>query len=557
MVSAGEPVAAALTSTSTSEQNVKQAAIPTADSVNRILYIQTTQHNINGPTPAESSNPIENSSSSGSSRISGSNSSSEKSGETNGKESVTISESSTSGDTVYNQNYDEQSDSSYSAWDPDDLFDDDEDEEYDGHDRDLGADDQNSQNDEFDDEYEDEYDVDPKARQPDSDQSGQSSLKIAGADDLFRNDDTEASSAMFGSRRKISTKLGSNDAIKFVETPHGKAGFVYQAPAPTSSNADNKDETVHKKKGDSSLQNSSIDVKQRITPVLTADGKVALLYRGAVDSGSTGKYEPIRNFTNFEENKSVDVVSTTVASTTVVEVTVSHTTTTTTSTTTVATRLEAIPDNTEENAILPNINRPLSEVLGIKKNQFTQFRIRDLVPSVTPSLNDNDHTSNRIPDLEQNHRDSDEERSQIMTPPRTADEVDAEEDDSDSTSFADVFAKTDVVNLAIIPAFDSDLAAIQEHEDRRAAEEAAMNNGDNSRGHYRSRQNHRRNMEDLSAIHCAMQAMVAIAAMATVFGMLGAYFKTRVLDQITIMHWWEMVGVRYWVGFSRRGGVIL
>lgn len=549
-----EPIALALTGRSTEEKN----ATPSADSVYPIIYIQDTQTepqtDENHKNHNTSSNPIEISSRSSSvSTIEQRNSSSSSSSE-KGEE------------VVFNQNYDEQSDSSFSAWDQDDLFDDDEDEDdqFDGAagtgGKELRLDEHNSQNDEFDDEYEDEYDVDPKARHPDSDQPSISIPNSSGigSDDSFRNDDTKASSVIFGTRRKPTTKLGSNDAIKFVETPHGKAGFVYQAPSVTGNT---KDDFVPRKKGDASLQNSSTDVKQRITPVLTADGKVALLYRGAVDSGSTGKYEPIRNFTNFDENKAETVATTTI----VAEVTTISTTTTTTVTasTTVLSFIEsAIPDNTEENALLPNINKPLSEVLGVKKNQFTQFRIKDQeVPSVTPPFSHGDHTSNRIPEMSDFELEShsEEEQSQIMTPPRSnhVSPVD-EDDDEDTSSFSDALSKTEVVNLAIIPAFDSDLAAIQEHEDRRAAEEEASANGDpNSRGHYRSRQNHRRNMEDLSAIHCAMQAMVAIAAMATVFGMLGAYFKTRVLDQITIMHWWEMVGVRYWVGFSRRGGVIL
>lgn len=556
MLAAGEPVALALTARSTQEKH----ATTTTDSVYPIIYIQDTQkeQHVDNDKNHTSSIPIEISSSVSNNelRVSSSRVSSSSS-------SGTVAE-------VYNQNYDEQSDSSFSSWDQDDLFDDDEDDDqFDGKTEKSGKglrlDEHNSQNDEFDDEYEDEYDVDPKARHPDSEKSSSSGSSLSStisSDDSFRNDDTKASSVLFGARKKPSTKLGSNDAIKFVETPHGKAGFVYQTPTVTAINSDNKGEYVPKKKGDSSLQNSSTDVKQRITPVLTADGKVALLYRGAIDSGSTGKYEPIRNFTNFEDNKPLveNFATTTIAAESTTTLT---TTTTVIATTTVLTYLEAvIPDNTEENALLPNINRPLSEVLGVKKNQFTQFRIKDqaLSPS-TPSLSRPDHTSNRIPEITDFELDShsiDEEQSQIMTPPRSDNIASVEEVDEDTSSFSDALSKTEVVNLAIIPAFDSDLAAIQEHEDRRAAEEEASANGESSpRGHYRNRNNHRRNMEDLSAIHCAMQAMVAIAAMATVFGMLGAYFKTRVLDQITIMHWWEMVGVRYWVGFSRRGGVIL
>lgn len=577
----------------------------------------------------------------------------------------------------FNQNYDEQSDSSYPAWGlvppaggvhvdvaaADDDGDDDRDEEDDDglFDDDEDADEKAKriaiaaaaalQNDrgqsDDDDDYDDDYDYGEPARPPPparpADEDG----------DSFRSDDSRSSSgSSFSSRRKPATKLGSNDAIKFIDTPHGKVGFVYQAPAAGTAAAD---DDAKAKSSPGRLAGGSSDVfdddddtdegvagsyarrknaanagvpagneapKQRITPVLTADGKVALLYRGASDSGSTGKYEPIRNLTSYEEAPGTETPSATAAAaleyTTLLVQTSSTTSTTvrtTTTTTTTATFIggrrpaTALGDNTEENAILPNINRPLSEVLGIKKNQFTQFRIADhglpgvpapQPPPLIPSMDfggggyrhhgagDSD-SSNRLPDAtvmrSESHRPIDQQPTQIVAPParrppfdersdfgraaaNAADSDDGTNDDGDlDPSYTDALSKTEVVNLAIIPAFDSDLLAIQEQEDRRAAAEAANGygyvpvmggDGQQQRTHYRHRTTqHRRKAEDLSAIHCAMQAMVAIAALATVFGMLGAYFKTRVLDQLQLQHWWEMVGVRYWVGLSRRGGVVL
>ncbi|EDX07260.1 GD25591 [Drosophila simulans] len=34
-----------------------------------------------------------------------------------------------------------------------------------------------------------------------------------------------------------------------------------------------------------------------------------------------------------------------------------------------------------------------------------------------------------------------------------------------------------------------------------------------------------------------MQVMMGVAAVSTVFGMLGTFFKQRILDQLRMMHW--------------------
>lgn len=168
-------------------------------------------------------------------------------------------------------------------------------------------------------------------------------------------------------------------------------------------------------------------------------------------------------------------------------------------------------------------------------------------------------------------------RGQIQQPPPLrsaydgvagADEGTDADEDLDP-NYTDALGKTEVVNLAIIPAFDSDLLAIQEQEDLRAAAEAEAEFGqnyvpvgDSSGGEYNDVRQHyrtpgiRRTPEDLSAIHCAMQVMVAVAALVTVFGMLGAYIRTRVFGRVQLVNWWNTVGMQYWVGL-RRGGVVL
>lgn len=381
------------------------------------------------------------------------------------------------------------------------------------------------------------------------DNSAAASAGTAGTGGKINNDAGEEETDgkhLFSSLRKNSNKLGSNDAIKIISTPHGKVGILYQSGTATDD---------QKKKDDSSSGNSgsSSDSKSyKITPVLTADGKVALLYRGSSDTSN--KYEPIKNltqtdFTEQEDNKTsfinnpnnVNIVN---------EITTSTTTEATTTTVASSTAAKGLQNpygggtNEEDNVILPNINRPLSEVLGIKKNQFIQFRITDRVVTATPSLSGiyrKTTPSNHISEISNYEYDdgieeingnseyveSTHQHHHIVTPPHM---IHHQQHDSQmlKPTMSDVLTKTEVINLAIIPAFENDIKELEQQENTR------HQNSHNHRKHHRHRHRH---IQDLSAIHCAMQAMVGIAAMATVFGMLGAYFKTRILDQFTLMHW--------------------
>lgn len=441
-----------------------------------------------------------------------------------------------------NQNDEQEQADSYSV---DDLFDDDYDSDSEGEDivlddedDDQGNNDQKDDADDEDDMYDDEEDVAKSSKNSDSlrldfiDNSRINNDKKSRVDD-DDDDDDDDDSHLFSLRRKNASKLGSNDAIKIISTPHGKVGIVYQSN-------DGADDLS--KKG----TNESIDKSRKITPVLTPDGKVALLYRGGASGGST-KYEPIQNLTNnefmtkFQDNKTSSITNSDDDETTEQQpiTVVPDTTTTTISTTTVRFGNFNEP-NEEENSILPNINRPLSEVLGIKKNQFTQFRITDRSPTATPSLSGqkvdmSSTTSNKIPDLPNYDYDygvGEVENDVLFGESNKATATDSPihhvEDTIQPTTLSDVLTKTEVINLAIIPAFESDLQLIQQQELEQ------QQHSNHHRKHHRHRHRH---MQDLTAIHCAMQAMVAIAAMATIFGMLGAYFKTRILDQITIMHW--------------------
>jgi len=41
----------------------------------------------------------------------------------------------------------------------------------------------------------------------------------------------------------------------------------------------------------------------------------------------------------------------------------------------------------------------------------------------------------------------------------------------------------------------------------------------------------------ISSIHCAMQAMVAVACACTVFGVLGAYYRIEIVNQVRVFYW--------------------
>ncbi|XP_059622228.1 uncharacterized protein LOC132265539 [Phlebotomus argentipes] len=278
-------------------------------------------------------------------------------------------------------------------------------------------------------------------------------------------------------------KLPENNAIKFLQTPHGKVGILYQT--------DNRRESTDELQEDANRQEKPAG---RITPVLTPDGKVALLYRGASE---TIKYEPLLNVTSkFAQPDNKWMPEEATQSNSVVD--------SATEVTTEATEASE-EDNDEENFILPSINRPLSEVLGIKKNQFTQFRITEATTPMPRSA----VTFRKAVLTTKATYDYDYEAAEDDTTVGASNEIDPE-----------ILSKTEVVNLAIIPSFSNDIEQYARHDREK---------------HYRSFRRNR--AEELSGIHCAMQAMVAAAALACFFGMLGAYFKTRILDQITIMHW--------------------
>lgn len=448
---------------------------------------------------------------------------------------------------------------------------------------------QKSYNDEDDDDNLDDDDDDDDADEPRREGSG----NFANDDDDNEDDDDDdgdnSNDNFFSSKRKSNSRYfrkNTNDAIKIISTPLGKVGIVYQQTPPEQSKSDDSSSSSKTQFTDfDALSPADPNTHRRaslhpkITPVLTADGRVALLYRG--DSENT-KYEPILNLThkfNLYDNK--------------------------TSAATIAPSSESDDDDDDDNSnedddrsnhdsggageidagldndndneenssdensvteqaaptpppppavlaidrsnsVLPMINRPLSEVLGIKKNQFRQFRVKDS-PTTTSTespfglhfltkkvnlANYQSKSRNHDFDFSQDTTMLDE-RKRIHNQPQypVASETQSDNnnapDHTDASSIAtqDILSKTEVVNLAIIPHFDEEFERQQRFRDHEI------------RRHHRQRHRHKHTQQDLSSIHCIMQATMGIAAISTVFGMLGTFFKQRVLDQIRLMHW--------------------
>lgn len=381
---------------------------------------------------------------------------------------------------------------------------------------------------------------------------------------------------------------------------------------------------------------------KQITPVLTADGKVALLYRGAQDSvagqqlpkldvtKNTADFIPNVNSGSVDSKVNYDIVReteikfhsdispidkdfngtnfklSTNKNTEKLAVIVAAETTTTTARTKLTTFAPIINterpilklfksdeqstirnSNEEENSILPNINRPLSEVLGIKKNQFIQFRIPDMMATATPTPAGNQNVTEKMQisninggtgsiDSIENPNESNPNNGFVPNfdydyyggvgagahgvagaagsinekaenPQENDNRIDSGAQSShsfdDSTTISDVLSKTEVINLAIIPAFEGDLNRFQEQQQNDVSNDNNPfynmldrdENGNEISMHGRNSKHRSNHIKDLSALHCAMQTLVAIAALATVFGMLGAYYKQRILNQLTVL----------------------
>lgn len=416
----------------------------------------------------------------------------------------------------------------------------------------------------------------------------------------------------FNRTGKIYNKLRKNDAVKVIDTPAGRAGFVYQsssnsAASSSSSNSNSQDSPMSTATKESSnwedpysqnqfVNRNANDVKlipsddtsnKKILPVLTADGKIALVVRGdtsryfdeSQNNGSgnsinTKKYEPITNLTSIitalnsnndnnnlnkhndsinvsdgntelksiqEQNRLINRLDEFFASVTNkvkhieeeleeklgidldddgsddqvrVEETeedsfhVDPVTSTTTTT-------EGPFGVDEDKKDLLLINRPLSEVLGLPKK--THYHHPHDPMHTTPTeapfrpFNENRRTHSTI------HRTSSTHRNEVSTTLTTTVTTTTEEFDVESP---------EKINIAVIPSFDSELEErlFGKNRDTTNRNLNEINEIPNSSG-------------AISSIHSAMHLMIAIACACTIFGVLGAYYRNDIANQIRIIHW--------------------
>ena len=383
----------------------------------------------------------------------------------------------------------------------------------------------------------------------------------------------------FNRTNKIYNKLRKNDAVKVIDTPSGRAGFVYQSsssnnnqdfpmsPSVKESNSNWEDsysqnQFVNRNANDVKLVPADDTSNKKIMPVLTSDGKIALVVRGDTsryfdenqnngsgNSVSSKKYEPITNLTSIitalnsnndnnvnnkqndsinlgdsdqtktiqEQNRLINRLDEFFASVTNkvkhIEEVVEHELgiemedadddedvleTPTTITT------EAPYDEDDHKKNLLQINRPLSEVLGLPKKTHYHHPQDPL------------HTTSEMPFT---RFPSTTEIRRINTALKTSTEtilttIQPEEFDHESP---------EVINIAVIPGFDSEM------EERLFGKD---------------KDNINRNLNEvpgtsgaISSIHCTMQAMVAVACACTVFGVLGAYYRIEIVNQVRVFYW--------------------
>lgn len=353
---------------------------------------------------------------------------------------------------------------------------------------------------------------------------------------------------VFNRTNKINNKLRKNDAVKIITTPNGKVGIVYQS----TKNKNNEDfianydpkpisEDQQQQQQPQFVNRNANDVRfnteeNRATPVLTSDGKVALLYRGGGESGrrsntsfsgnlgSFKKYEPITNLSsiltslNGHDNKINNSISLGEKIVTEakdafiekldefmvsVEKKVKHIEEVIEHREQVnETPVQEDVDLLKQQSMLMN-NRPLSEVLGIKKKTYFYHHPHSSTDASTPNHQEPITRRTTV------HRNS-QHFEQMPTMDTNAI---FEEFDTDNSG---------VINVAIIPGFDRELEEKLFGKSRHNKEaEDAKSNAE----------------EDETLMHCAMQLMLVISCIFVFFGLVGAFYKVHIVNQIRIMYW--------------------
>ena len=414
------------------------------------------------------------------------------------------------------------------------------------------------------------------------------------------SEDTNPASVItvFNRTGTINHKLRKNDAVKVIQTPNGKVGIVYQSTKTASNKQDNFpiesqwDDVYTQHQSNHYVNRNANDVKMlpptadeqpinKIIPVLTSDGKIALVYRGDSSrynnehningsSNSVGynkKYEPLTNYSssimttlNNNDNNNIKLkndsinmsvgdsklhqeqqsnllinrldeflasvtnkvkhieevveeelgiidsvpvtTSTTLSSTTTVA-----STTTTTTTTTEQPIIQGDYNNgngNHQNPLL--INRPLSEVLGIKKKTYFHHPDRESSTIENPT----------IPTTPWDERRTTQRIELIHT---TLNSIPTMDTNTIHEEFD--LENPEMINIAIIPGFDSEM---EERLFGKSKDNRSNSGGGSSSGAH-------------TPVHCAMQAMIAVSLMVAAFGMLGAYYKVHIVNQIRVMYW--------------------
>lgn len=355
---------------------------------------------------------------------------------------------------------------------------------------------------------------------------------------------------------KIFNKLRKNDVVKVVDTPSGRAGFVYQSASnPVINTKTNNVYSSSSSSGKTSFASANYppyanrnanDVKltsadtsgdetgnskKKILPVLTADGKIALVVRGDPsrsfneNANVSSRYEPIHNLTSIitalnnnndnnnhnnvntrqndsittkdetndplktllEQNRKINRLDEFFASVTnkvkkleeVAEHDLngssdvereddesgnvespnfnfdeSHSTSTTAPSSTAAVLTGASTDEPnlyEEDASRKNllqINRPLSEVLGLPKKTYYNHPIESFNTDTTklPTTRQQQHSQHSHSTEQQIVRRTN--NSSSINTPKITTEGSVEEFDHESP---------EVINIAVIPGFDSEM----------------------------------------------------------------------------------------------------
>lgn len=427
----------------------------------------------------------------------------------------------------------------------------------------------------------------------------------------------------FNRTGKIYNKLRKNDAVKVIDTPSGRAGFVYQSGSggSNSNNNNNNNNNHHdfsnhgqsNKESNSNWEDSytqnqfafnrnANDVKlipsddasnKKILPVLTSDGKIALVVRGDTsryfdenasgnasgsNSISSKKYEPITNLTS------------------------------------IITALNSNNDNNNNNkhndSININLGDGISDLRAIQEQNRLINRLDEFLASVTNKVK---HIEEEIEhklgiDVDQS-KDDDEEGQQeeddrfhidqTATTTTTIEPFFEEEEDgrrdlllinrplsevlglpkkthyhhphetllptseipstkhhSSSTNVdgrkINTIQRTTIVDSSsILTTTTTDSSQGEEFDlespekiniaviprfDSELEERLFGKNRDNANRNYNEIPNDA-SAGAISSIHCAMQVMVAIICACTVFGFLGAFYRIQIVNQIRIIYW--------------------